>query len=115
MGLKSTSLFLGVMIASVSTAFALECESCRRDYESLRESLLQRDKTIGLLAENKRYLASLSSEDASKFLKVNSNVTVILKKLDTIRAQTDRVQERIAKNGCSECQLPSEPEKGGEK
>jgi hypothetical protein len=103
--MKPIWLLILLSTASISTAFAVECENCRVDFYTLRENLLKRDQTIGLLAKNERYLASLKAEEASKYLKVSSNVVVILKKLDGIKADAEKVEERLTKHGCAGCQI----------
>lgn len=109
--LEKLKLPLALLAISVSTAFAVECEGCRKSFDALREQLALRDKTVALLDQNKRYLAQLSSEDASKFLKVNSNVMMILKRLDAIKLETEKVNDTIAKNGCTECKISSDSSK----
>lgn len=99
----------GFLLLGISSALALECDSCRKNFDLLRDQLLMRDKTVALLDQNKRYLAQLSSEDASKFLKVNSNVIMILKRLDAIKTETEKVNDTIAKNGCTDCKVSSDP------
>jgi hypothetical protein len=117
--LSKFKLPLVAITLSISTvfaigAFAVECETCRKSFDALREQLALRDKTVSLLDQNKRYLAQLSSEDASKFLKVNSNVMMILKRLDAIKIETEKVNDTIAKNGCTECKVSSNTPKSND-
>lgn len=98
-------LFLAL---AASEARAVDCQSCAPEIETLRQQLILKEKTTQLLGANKAYLAGLSARQASKFLKVESNILMTLKKLDTIKKDTEKAQDEIVKKGCDGCQA-SEP------
>ena len=90
-----------------------QCHTCGEKVQEL--TLLQDEKAqlIKLLGKNNRYLAAISAEQASKFLKVNSNRVLILKKLDQIKAKEMAVRKAIRDGECLAC-LPSERHPDGE-
>jgi hypothetical protein len=69
------------------------------------KAMLEKDKTF--LGKNRGFLAGLSANEASKFLKVSGNVTVILAHMDKIKAKIATLEADAAKEGCEACQKKS--------
>lgn len=90
-------------LALVSASLAGDCGQCSKEIAQLSEKEKERQKTVELLGKNRAYLAGLSAKEASRYLKVSSNVMMILKKLDTIGAESEKSRGRIKALGCQSC------------
>lgn len=91
------------VLTSSAVAVAIECRVCEVKLSRIRHFEEQKRQTTELLGKNNAYLAMLSSEQASKFLKVRSNVTQILKKLDSIKKESEQAEGDYARVGCLDC------------
>jgi len=103
----SASLALLLGATSVWAAPVPDCNSCAAKLKALAQQESNRNKNVELLGKNRGYLAVISADQASKILKVESNTFMILKKLDTIKAETKRLEAEYEKEGCLKC--PTQP------
>jgi len=103
-GWKSLALAVALQLLAVTAAGAADCAKCEPGFAELRELQDKKRRATELLGKNNEYLAVLTAEQASRFLKVKSNITVILRSLEEINAKITAVEKRIADEGCAACQ-----------
>ena len=101
-GLAAILIWLGVFSGLVANAQP-DCELCRRQVGQLDQIRQKKTKNVELLGKNNAYLAHLSAKEASKFLKVESNRILILKVLDGLKAEEEKLREEIKKGLCLKC------------
>jgi len=80
-----------------------DCGPCNAKVEQWVAIQQNEKKTIELLGKNKEYLAAIGAEQASKFLKVQSNIVQVLKKLDQLKVDRRVAEAELEKNGCMSC------------
>jgi len=79
------------------------CPVCAERFAFLKKQDALQKETTELLGRNNAYLASVSAKEASKYLKVQSNIFFILKRLDQIKYQTAVAENEFQKEGCVAC------------
>jgi hypothetical protein len=100
---------LALSLLSVSggsqPAYAADCPAqCAQKFGELKKQEAEEGRTAELLGKNRSYLAGLSPKEASKFIKVESNIMVILVRLEEIRKQITTLRSELEKEGCNKCQ-----------
>jgi hypothetical protein len=103
--LRPILIFLGIALCP-SVAIA-DCSLCERLHADLSRSKAELEKHQSYLGKNRLFLANLSAKEASKFLKVSGNVTVILTQIDRIKAQIAKLDDKVAEEGCTQCKKES--------
>ena len=75
-----TLVILGILIGLPTplTQASLNCSDCESYYFKLKEQEKNKTITQDILNKNQAYLAKLGSSDASKKIKVNSNILMLL-------------------------------------
>lgn len=56
-----------------------------------------------LLGKNREYLLKVESASASKVIKIESNILMILRAVESDRAQIERLKSEAEKNECNQC------------
>lgn len=102
-GLRAAILAVIFLFFVTARTFAVDCNACLSDLESISAKKQELKKTEALLSQNQRYLASVNAESASKYLKVESNVYQILKKVEALRAEHALLEKKFEKQGCETC------------
>lgn len=90
--------FLGVSVLR-----AADCSHCTVIVNNLA---LQQDyvkKTKDVIDKNRAYLAALAKDDASKRVKVNSNIFVALLRVEAAQNNIISINQELTQKGCSHC------------
>lgn len=95
------SAFFVLLVTPVSRA--VDCKPCDALSKKHSELLVEKERISRLLGKNRSYLSVLSSSQASKFLKVESNIAMILKDLDRIKAEIAQIEKDYLKQNCAQC------------
>lgn len=90
--------------APETVASAPDCKVCFKEKQFLIQQAEVKEKTVDLLGKNNAYLALVGSHEGSKFLKLKSNTVMILKRLETIREETQKAEAAYEKRGCFKCE-----------
>ena len=96
-------LFLAIALSPSGLARASNCLKCQNLIAQLQKQQQAKEQTVLLLGRNQSYLAMMSENEASKFLKVSSNIKMILGKLDRIKQERSRLERDTEQEGCDEC------------
>lgn len=100
--------------APVPNTPAVDCGKCQNKITRFQALRKKREKHIALLGDNHRYLAGLSAAQASKFLKVQSNIHHILKGLDQIKKDLEASEKDLIESGCLQCPEANKEVKGAD-
>lgn len=96
-------MLVGSLAVSGAVRAATDCTVCQTKRDRMQAQAASQDKTRELLGKNNAYLAVLSADQASKFLKVKSNLTVILKQLDQQKKEAVELEKDFQASGCLAC------------
>ncbi len=101
---KENPLHSAKVEAKAPKNVAVNCEVCAKRTKKILELEDAKEKNTKLLGDNNAYLAMLSSKEASKFLKIESNKKMILDRIDTIKRELELNRQNFEQEGCNSCQ-----------
>lgn len=104
LGWKIFALAAVIRLSATTVSWAADCVKCGVHVAELRDLQQEKRRSTDLLGKNNEYLAVLTAEQASKFLKVKSNITVILRKLEEINAKISATEKKLEQEGCGACE-----------
>ncbi len=100
---------LSAVLATAPAATRADCARCEKIMAELAESKAALEKDTEFLGKNRSFLAGLSAKEASKFLKVSGNVTVILAHMDKQKAKISKLETDANNEGCGACNKTKSP------
>jgi hypothetical protein len=81
-----------------------DCGTCEQKTAELKKKEDQINENTEFLGKNRAYLTMLSPSEASKYLKVEGNVKIILERIDELKRESAALEEDLEKLGCEKCQ-----------
>jgi len=91
-------------MASPSPVLTDGCPAaCIHKNQRLATLKKEKQRVVDLLGANRFYLAQISAKQASKFLKVDSNIEIILQQLDAIKLQISQAEQDYSRSNCATC------------
>lgn len=98
------TLILALSMRATSTlAASPNCANCQAQTKQLFNQQTAQKTHADLLRKNQEYLATLGKGDASKSIKVKSNILVLIVKLETLKNNIESLQEGLTAEHCSGC------------
>jgi small nuclear ribonucleoprotein (snRNP)-like protein len=103
--LPFTFLFIFLMLnwVNISPAVA-NCSTCIRNVVEIQNKKAEYERVKIILKKNQEFLGRLGAGDASKRLKIHSNILIANVKLETLENEGMLLQEENHKLNCKSCQ-----------
>ncbi len=96
-------LILSCSFGFIPDARSADCKSCEQKLSEIRQKETQIEENTEFLGKNRAYLTMLSPTEASKFLKVEGNIMMILQRIDELKKDVVRLESEMEKQGCDAC------------
>lgn len=97
------ALVLGLALGP-AIVWALDCQWCQERLSAREAKEREIAKNDGLLGKNRQYLTYLDPSEVSKFIKVDSNIKMILVKRERLKRELASVEGEWSEKGCESCQ-----------
>ncbi len=97
--------FAAILLLSANFAEA-NCDLCEKLNRARSNTQQQHSGHQSLLKKNQDYLEKLNpSKDASKAIKVKSNILVIILRIETFKNELDTIDNQLKAASCQKCPL----------
>lgn len=101
-GMGAALAFFGFACLQLA-AHAANCEDCAGPRSASQKLQTDLQNHEALLQRNKDYLGRLDPSEASKAIKVKSNIVILAVRIETIKNNLSVAQSDLQSKGCDQC------------
>lgn len=103
-GVVAIAVALGFLVLSMpQVCGAADCKACQTKQTELQSKEAEIQKHVELLGKNREYLTRIDPNQVSKIIKIDSNIKMILMKIDALKKDAGSIQNEMRKEGCESC------------